>query len=418
MVGIGNRYVIEETMTDRDILRNLATQVRDIAALPIQSQRIKQWKAHNALKPGRPMLLVFPEGAWGELMPQSILRCQDPAARGLEWNLRERIYYHEHFADDTVIHSTVDVTKHLRSSGYGLQAKSVPSPVERGAWAFDPVVQGPSDLAKLTLPRLEHNEAESLASLQRTQDWVGDILKVRLVGHRYMCFSLMSIWARLRGLEQVMMDMIEEPQFLHDAMARLTEIRKAEIRQMFDLDLVSLNNDHFYHSSGGNGWTDELPAPGYTGRPRPQDMWASCEAQELAQVSPEMHEEFALRYERDLLEPFGLTGYGCCEPLHDKLDYVLKLKNIRRISMSPWTNLAVAAQKLGRRAIFSWKPNPATLVGNFDEGYIRRYIREALQTTRGCVVEVVLKDTHTIEQRPQRMDRWLQIAKEEIDRLG
>ena len=86
--------------------------------------------------------------------------------------------------------------------------------------------------------------------------------------------------------------------------------------------------------------------------------------------------------------------------------------------MSPWTNLAVAAQKLGRRAIFSWKPNPATLVGNFDEGYIRRYIREALETTRGCVVEVVLKDTHTIEQRPQRMDRWLQIAKEEIDRLG
>ena len=42
-------------------------------------------------------------------------------------------------------------------------------------------------------------------------------------------------------------------------------------------------------------------------------MWASAEAQELAQVNPAQHAEFVLAYEKRLLAPFGLTGYGCCE---------------------------------------------------------------------------------------------------------
>lgn len=363
------------------------------------------------------MLLVFPEGAWGELMPHGTLKCVDPAARSLEWTLRERLYCHEHFVDDNVIHANIDVQKVIKSTGYGLAPKQIPSPVERGAWAFDPVVTSPADIDKMHAPKLEYDEAASLAKLKPIQDWVGDILNVRLVGLRSMYLSLMPIWTKLRGLEQTMMDMVEDPSFVHAAMSKLRDMRKAEFRQLFDLGLVDLNNDYQYHSSGGNGWTDELPAPGYNGKPRPKDMWASAEAQELAQVSPEMHEEFALRYEREMLEPFGLTGYGCCEALHNKLDYVLKLKNIRRISMSPWVDIPIAAEKLGRKAIFSWKPNPATLVGNFDEGYIRNYIRTALEQSKGCVVEVILKDTHTIEKKPQRMDRWLQIAREEIESI-
>jgi len=60
---------------------------------------------------------------------------------------------------------------------------------------------------------------------------------------------------------------------------------------------------------------------------------------------------------------------------------------------------------------------PAMLVGSYNENHIRKYIHDALESTRGCVVEIILKDTHTLENHPERMHRWLKIAREEIARF-
>lgn len=193
---------------------------------------------------------------------------------------------------------------------------------------------------------------------------------------------------------------------------------KSMTRQYVEQNLLDLNNDNTYHNSGGVGWTDELPAPGFDpARVRLCDMWGSAEAQEMAQVGPEMHEEFILQYEKRLLEPFGLTGYGCCEDLTLKLDRVFQIPHIRRISISPWADVDRCAAKLGGRYIFSWKPNPAHLVGDFDEDFIRRYIRHTLDVARenGCVLEMILKDTHTCENQPDRFDRWTRIARELVE---
>ena len=44
--------------SDRGILRELASQVAEIATLPIQQEKIALWKALNRLKPVRPMVLI------------------------------------------------------------------------------------------------------------------------------------------------------------------------------------------------------------------------------------------------------------------------------------------------------------------------------------------------------------------------
>jgi hypothetical protein len=142
-------------------------------------------------------------------------------------------------------------------------------------------------------------------------------------------------------------------------------------------------------------------------------MWASAEAQELAGVSPAMHEEFVLQYERPLLAPFGLTGYGCCEDLTAKLDDVFRIPHIRRISISPFADVDACAARLGGDYIFSWKPNPSMLVGRFDSEAVEAYIRHAIDAARanGCVLEMILKDTHTCEHHPERFDEWTRIAR-------
>ena len=58
------------------------------------------------------------------------------------------------------------------------------------------------------------------------------------------------------------------------------------------------------------------------------------------------------------------------------------------------------------------------LVGAFQSGRVRRYIQHTLDAADGCVLEIILKDTHTCEHHPERFDRWTRIAREEVRRQG
>jgi hypothetical protein len=398
---------------NRGVLRDLARRVADIASLPVMAERREMWQRHNCLERVRPMVLVFPEGSWREILPESGLQCRDEKARAIEWQLRSRIYYHEHIHDDTVIEGMWVVQKRVSHSGWGLEPQHIASPEPTGAWGFDPVVKERGDLLKLKFPVVTYDGEGTARDLGEAQGLLGDILEVKLKGVSHVSFHLMSLYCQLRGLEQVMWDMHDHPGWLHEAMALLEEGNRRLVQQYVDLNLLSLNNDGTYHSSGGVGYSTELPQPDYDpARIRPSDLWASAEAQEMAQVSPQMHAEFILPYEKRLLEPFGLNGYGCCEDLTNKLDDVLTIPHLRRISISPFADVDKCAEKLGKRAISSWKPHPAHLVGDFDPAKIRRYIQHTLDVTRGCVVEMILKDTHTCESHPERFTQWTDIAQE------
>ncbi|MDP6777779.1 MAG: hypothetical protein QGI83_13555 [Candidatus Latescibacteria bacterium] len=402
---------------DRKQLRSLAERVAEIADQPIMAERREMWTRHNRLERVRPMVLVFPEGAWRELLPESALSCEADEARSMEATLRRRIFYHDHLHDDTVVEKEWIVHKVVRTSDWGLVPKRVPTHMETGAWGFDPVIKTGADLEKLTFPEVQYDSEATTEALEAAQDLFGDILDVRLKGVDRVSFHLMALYTQLRGLDQVMIDMLDNPGMLHDAMAILEEGNRKLVDQYIALNLLDVNNDSTYHSSGGVGYSDELPPDDFDPeRVRPRDMWASAEAQEMAQVSPEMHDRFSLQYEKRLLEPFGLTGYGCCEDLTRKLDDVLEIPGIRRISIAPWADVETCAEKLDGKAIFSWKPNPAVLVGRFDSDLVRDTIQHTLEVSRNCVIEMILKDTHTCEFRPERFTKWTAIARELAER--
>lgn len=132
---------------------------------------------------------------------------------------------------------------------------------------------------------------------------------------------------------------------------------------------------------------------------------------------PKHHAAFALEYEKRLLEPFGLKGYGCCEDLTGKLDLVFDIPQIRRISISPWADVDIFTERLAGNYVFSWKPNPAHLVGGFDEAEVAAYVRHTVEVAQSHrrVLEMVLKDTHTCERQTDRFDRWTQLARKVIE---
>jgi len=406
------------THAEREKLRSLAQQVAEIAGERRQVEKRELWYRHNRLEPVRPMLLVFPEDAWAEIIGEDQLELTDPFWRQWEWYLRHLIYRDIKLADDFVIEPTLTITRAVSWSGWGLEPQTVTSEHGKGAWKYEPPIKSRSDIDRLTHPIVEVDEARTQRAVEATGEVLGDILPVRI-----HCpipqVNLIGEAAALRGIEQVMLDMYDNPAWLHRPMEFIAEGILKGAQYLEQGGYLALNNGHHYTDSGGIGYTYELPSSGFDGHHvRLSDLWGFGVAQELSLVGPAQHEEFVLRYQLRLLEQFGLNAYGCCEPYTHKFAMLEQIPRLRRVSVSPWCDIEVAAERLQDRIIYSWKPNPAMIVGRFDPQTIRTYIRRTLQVAQGCVLEIVHKDTFTIEYEPARLETWTRIAREEIERIS
>ncbi len=398
---------------DRDVIRALAARLAEHAAHPRNAVLTEQFRKHNRLEGTKPIVLIFPEGAWSETITPDMMQVEDEALRGLEWSLRTRIYHAEHFHDDAPINGEIGIHQWPMTTGWGIQSSHIASTEERGAWAFDPPLKDPDDAKKMTFPELIIDKAAIQRDLETFSELLGDILPVRVVKAQGFYCSLIGQLVDFRGLEQIMVDMMDRPEWLHEVMGFMAEGMSRLFDQMLAQNALELNNGNNYVGSGGLGITDELPGADYAGTPRLTDLWAGAEAQELAGVSPGMLEEFVLPYQARLLNRFGLNCYGCCEDITHKLPAIKRhLPKLRRVSVSPWTDIRVAAEELQDRYIYSWKPNPTAMVVTFDPDAIRRTVREVLDAAQGCHVEMILKDTHTCEHHPERLAAWVDIAQE------
>jgi len=403
---------------ERTILRDLAKRVAEIAYLPIQKERAELWYRHNDLKPVRPMVLIFPEGAWREMLPDSELRTTDRWARVLEGDLRRRVYYHEHIPwDDNVIEAVMPCSVVVRDSGWGVQTQRTMPELPTGAYHFEPVIKTEADIEKIKLPQVSVDLKATEAQFNTLTELFGGILTVEKRGSAFNGFSIMDIFTTWRGIAQMFMDLMDRPQWVHQVMEKMYQCMVVRHEAVMASGTVTLNNRNHYTGSGGTGYTRQLPQAGFDGvHARARDLWAFATTQMFSEVSPAMHEEFTLQYERKYLARFGLSSYGCCEPLHNKLDIVKTIPNLRRVSISPWADVRKSAEALGHRYVYSHKPNPAIVAGEgWDPEAVRKGLQEFLKATKGCVVEIILKDTHTCRNQPHRMWEWTRITKEAVE---
>lgn len=145
--------------------------------------------------------------------------------------------------------------------------------------------------------------------------------------------------------------------------------------------------------------------------------WTIGTSQIFGSVSKEMHEEFESSFNK-VFARFGKVYYGCCEPLHNRIDMIGKLKNVVKVSVSPWADIEMAAEQIGGKYVYSRKPNPAWIAGdtvNWKE--IENDIRKVKKvcTESGSTLEYILKDISTVQGQIQRLTRWVELAKNIIE---
>ena len=402
---------------EREILRDIALKVAELAARPIEQEKRDLWYKHNALEPTRPVVFCDPKNGWWEIFTPDTLKCQSDLARMWEFLLRREVFYGERMCDDRVIQPFFDISHVQQDSGWGL-ANTITSGGKGGSYVWDAPIKSMDDVDKLHFPEVTVDYEATQRNVDLANWVLGDILTVRQRSGWWWTLGLTSTLIFLRGLEQMMLDMTDNPQMLHRIMGILRDGHLAKIDFFEKNGLFCLNSDGSYVGSGGFGWSRELPQPDFAGTVRTRDMWGFAESQETVGVSPAMFDEFVFQYQLPLLERFGLNCYGCCEPLDKRWHVVSRIPRLRRVSVSAWANVADMAENLGGDYVFSYKPNPADLAApTFDEARIRANMREFMQTTKNCRVEVIMKDNHTIGRDPERVVRWTKIVREEADRL-
>ena len=408
---------------DVNILRELARKYRDIAAGPVQDERRKLWRDHNSLRPTRvPVLATY--GMWNvwwrEVFGDGAMACQDPFYRAYERRLRMSLFQ-DRVGDDFLLEPWITVPATcLRgwNNVWGV-AETTSGNVEGGSWKFVPPIVEWSDTAWLRPPPHVIDEGATAAAAARLGEAIGDLVALN-VERGPLCQGFLSDLARdvtrLRGLEQLMIDMYESPKELHALMAFLRDgvlANQSAAEAAGDLGATSQQNQCHTYADGTTA-----PAANRYGQKRRQ-LWSYMAAQEFELISPAMHEEFLLQYQLPIMQEWGLAAYGCCENLTRKIEMLRKVPNLRIIAVTPRADVRRCAEQIGRDYVMSWRPNPADMVCcQFDEKMIRRIIREGLEASRGGIVHVHLKDVETVQGEPDRLRRWVKIVREVAEEVG
>lgn len=402
---------------DRAIIRQLAGETAEIAALPIQEEKRRLWRLLNGLKPERPMV-TMDQVCWNEMNvnEELTLTCEDPECRMYEGWLRRQLYQWRHFPVDMVVEPFVGVSKAVSNTGFGIAVReqvAVTDPTSGVVGhAFENQFTTDADLDKIKTPIITHDAAETARRLEVAHELFDGTLEVREQGYD----PYLSVWDPIStwmSVEDALYAIIDRPDYMLELGRRMVNGYLSMLDQLEEQGVLC-GYQSLIHCTGAH--TDELPAPGFDpARPRTKDTWMFGLAQMLSTVSPSMFEEFEIDLCMPIFERFGLVYYGCCDPLDRKMAQVRKIPNVRKVSMSPWVDEERGASEIKGDYVYSRKPNPAFLAWpTFDEKAAREHIVTTIDTCarHGCPLELIFKDISTVAYEPQRLWRWAEITME------
>ena len=404
---------------DETVLRRLAEKVSEIAAKPEMETKKQLWIDNHDLKTDSPVVFVDPENGWNEVLTEEVFECEDPLARTWENILRKDILSADTIRDDRVITANFDVPWYYTDDGYGIEPKIEYTDKKGGAYHVLPAIEDyDDDFEKLHFPKIEVDYAKTQEIMDLARRTFDGLLLPRMSMKWNWDDTLFCNYVQLRGMEDFMCDCAVEPEwvsrmtnwFVDGSIARFEEFEKA--------GLLSLNNDETYLGTGGQGYLSKLPAEGFDGKVRMKDMWVTLQAQETVSINPDQFGELILPAFIKLSEKFGYAHYGCCEPYNKRWKWLKQIPNLLHVSVSPWADFSTVPELLGTDYIASVKLKPTPLAMPYmNEDNVRKDCRMAAEQTKGGVCEFIMKDNHTIGGDINHLVRWVEIMREEIDRV-
>lgn len=402
---------------DRQILRELAAKQLEYAYSAENERILKKWDALAKGKREDPTVRLLFYNFTKEVVT-SRLRCEGDSARKMEHVLLSTLVGRELFGDDTPISPTYDIGWKTWVSPFGIHPNLTYAQGDLNmGFHINPVIQDlEADLDKLRSGGFGVDREGTLAWKQLVEETIGDILPVRMTMSS-LPGSMTYPLVLLMGMENYYLAMYDTPDELHEAMDIAATV--------YENYYVFLEKEKLLLPTAGTtcvaqesfAFNHELPRDHAECTTQ---CWGFLESQESTAVSPETFGEFVFPYQDRLAKHFGLLSYGCCERV-DAIwpDYISKWKNLRKLSVSPFNNESLIGDYLrGTNVVYYSKPRAeyVTNPGPLDEDALRKYFKGVCEAASGCLFEIAQREVGTIFGDYSRGRRYVEIAKECVDR--
>jgi len=211
----------EVSIEDKCKLRELATKVKQLSELPVQQERRDLWANHHSLKTTRPLVFIDPEFAWYEILPAESLKCEGNLARIWEYMMLKEIFWQEQIQDDRVCRAVMPVSHVFQQTGFGIDIELVGGG-DTGSYHINSVLSDYDDLSKLTHRRIEIDQIKTEKMLDVAHDVFDGILEVQQENSWWFSLGLTMDAIYLRGFENFLVDMFDNPEGLHALMQFLS----------------------------------------------------------------------------------------------------------------------------------------------------------------------------------------------------
>lgn len=406
--------MINVSIKDREILRELAARKAALASSPRNDEILEMWeKQAKGLRDTPTVRLLFSNFPGEVITPR--MRCEGKEARKLEWQLLSSMVGRELFDDDTPVSDRFDVNVFVKGSPFGAT----------------PIITRAKDSIGYHIEPLTDDIEEDFdifrgggftVDMEGTMAWCaladsifGDILPSRIM-QASLRGAITNPLVKLVNMETYYMSMYDCPEKLHELMDMATSVYERYYDYLEENKLLLPTNGFSAVAQESFAFTDELPSEGEITSTK--QIWGFLESQETTAVSPAMYGEFVYPYFDRMVRRFGLLSYGCCERVDNIWeDYLSKWDNLRKLSVSPFNNEEQIGEYLrGSRVVYYSKPRAefVTDPGPLDEEAIRKCFRGICHASSGCMLEVAQREVGTIFGDYERGRRYVQLARETI----
>ncbi|MGB8451830.1 MAG: hypothetical protein WCD89_05795 [Anaerocolumna sp.] len=415
---------IEIKQDDRIIVREVAKQQLEYANTETNKKRMEEWYQHNSLFGEKPLVHLEMWTFSQEILP-AYLKCKGDFAREVETKLYCNFLNQKLLDDDRVTPDCYELNydTYFRLFDIPIDVEYTKNSSDNGSVGrrFIPKVKDlEEDYDKLKNTVFGVDMETTLCKKKVIDEAIGDILPVKLqMDCLYSVPTQMIV--HFMSLQDMMFNLYDYPELFKIMMDRIADDTSAYYRLLEEKRLILPTVRH--ESLGQGTWCYNRELPDWTEyEKRPfttKDVWGFMDSQETVGISPEMYEEFIFPCYQKISSQYGLLSYGCCEPVDTIWDRCIsKLKNLRKVSISPWCKEEFMGERLqGTKVIYHRKPSPNYLgIGSaLDEDAVRKHIRKSLLAARGCNMEITQRDVYTINHDIQKAHRYVEIIREEIE---
>jgi len=414
---------------DTRVLKPIVEQVLELAGRPVEEWKKKLWADHQAMRdtPKIPVSVYYeliPDPHWTLMLGQDPIRAQSDLARRIELELKKRIWMANNVPDDHIVWPSITVPAVLtREVDWGIPfgmagtEANVDDPLE--AKRIMPAFEKDIEPEKIRFSDMEVDIPSTRQRVEMVRELVQDRLVVA-VQYPNLGHSPFDLAVNMRGLEELLYDVIDVPEKVHGLMEVLTSgfERHHENRERNGFINCSPMAGDPYSQFGFRVHCAYLAEDFIGSTPRLCDEWAYVSAQTSSGLGPEMYARFVHPYNVRLARYFGnrTVYYHGCERLDEKLDILATLPNLRRLHVSPWSSIEAARNRFEGSVILEAHSHPGKVFFGFSPENMRAELEALVREAEGVPIDINLSDIHSVNGNPGLLGIWAEVAQEVVQK--